>query len=297
LLTERGFLTIAGPGHEKALDEVLALSNRGNEIVLLDARDALDMARVLRPEGVAAAAFEPGVMDMDVAAIHRGFLTGLAQRGGKVICHASVDSLKHLDDVWHVTAGHDTYHAHTVVNAAGAWADQVGKLAGAQPIGLVAKRRTAILIETPAELSVALMPAMDFIGVDNYLKPDAGKIMASPGDATPVEPQDVQPNELDVAMLVDWLEQTTRLEIDRVNHRWAGLRSFVADDAPVVGFDTQVERFFWLAGQGGYGIMMASALGRAATTLINSDTLPADLESAGVTKEQLMPARLDLDTL
>ena len=117
--------------------------------------------------------------------------------------------------------------------------------------------------------------------------------MASPGDQTPTEPQDVRPEEFDIAVLVDWLERETLIEVKRIANSWAGLRSFVADEAPVVGFDALAPDFFWLAGQGGYGIMMAPALGRAAAGLIVTGSLPSDLRKQGIDEADLSPTRIE----
>ncbi len=292
LLTPRGSLTIAAPGEEARLEAILAVSMPGHEIDLLSASDAHRLAPLMRADRVGAAAYEPGVMDIDVAALHHGYLRGFKQRGGRLLCGKRIDKLEHRDGDWHATSGDYAFSARVIVNAAGAWAGQIGALAGAAEIGLMAKRRTAIIVEPPAGLDVGAMPAVDFVGSDAYFKPDAGRIMASPGDQTPIEPQDVQPDELDIAVLVDWLEHETTLSIRRIASSWAGLRSFVADDVPVVGFDDKAPDFFWLAGQGGYGIMMAPTLGRAAAGLISTGTFPSDLRTSGIVTSALAPSRL-----
>ena len=166
-------------------------------------------------------------------------------------------------------------------------------MAGARPIGLIAKRRTAIIIDPPEGIRIPELPAVDFAGSDIYLKPDAGKLMASPGDATPTQPQDAQPDEMDIAILADWLQRETLLPVRRIAHSWAGLRSFVADDAPVVGFDEAVEGFFWLAGQGGYGIMMAPALATHTMHLCTSGAPSPELLALGMTAQTLGRQRLD----
>lgn len=292
LLTPRGSLTIAAPGEEDRLLPILDQSAAGNEIERMDAASALRLAPVLRPERVAAAAYESGVMDIDVASLHQGFLRGLKSRGGLAIYGKPVERLERRDGYWQALTGGSLVSARIVVNAAGAWAGQVGDMAGAKSIGLVPKRRTAIIVDAPASLDIGAMPAIDFVGGDAYLKPDAGRIMASPGDQTPIEPQDVQPDEWDVAVLVDWLQRETLISVSRIAHSWAGLRSFVADGAPVVGYDAAVPSFFWLAGQGGYGIMMAPALGRTAASLIGSGSLPADLLASGLAAGDFSPTRL-----
>lgn len=292
LLTRRGSLTVASPGGEHGLEQILELSQPGGEIENISGAHAIELAPLLRPERVAAAAYEPGVMDIDVNALHQGYLRGFRSNAGLVICGNRVEQLIHANGHWEVRARENVTTARIIINAAGAWAGQIGEMAGAVPIGLVPKRRTGIIVDAPAEIDVGTMPAIDYLGSDAYLKPDAGRIMASPGDQTPVEPQDVQPDELDMAVLVDWLERETFVSVKRIAHSWAGLRSFVADEAPVVGFDTVAPCFFWLAGQGGYGIMMAPALGRATAELIVSGSLPADLRAAGVQEHDLTAARL-----
>ena len=291
LLTPRGLLVIAGPGEEDRLTPILDLSGAGGAIEKVTASRALELAPVLRPERVAAAAYEKGVMDIDVAALHQGYLRGVKRRGGFVICGNRVQRLDRSGNYWQAVAGGAVMSGRVIVNAAGAWAGQIGEMAGATPIGLVPKRRTAIIVDPPPATNVDAMPVIDFVAGDAYLKPDADRIMASPGDQTPVEPQDVRPEEWDIAVLVDWLERETLIPVRRIAHSWAGLRSFVADETPVVGFDSTVPDFFWLAGQGGYGIMMAPALGRATADLIVSGYLPADLREGGIDEADLSPAR------
>lgn len=291
LMSPRGGMSVALPGDEAKLDKVLALGTAENPILELPVEQALQQAPVLRPEQTARAVIEPGVLDMDVDAIHRGFLKGLRAGGGVVVTGARVSAMEPTPAGWNVTAGGETYHARIIVNAAGAWADQVGAMAGAKSIGLVPKRRTAILVDPPAGIDVTHMPAVDFAGGETYMKPSSGKLMASPGDQTPVEPQDIQPDDMDVAVLADWLERHTRLTIRRIDHSWAGLRSFVADEMPVAGLDPEVENFFWLAGQGGFGIMMSATLGRVAAGLLSKGEIPSDLTAKGITAEALSPRR------
>lgn len=188
LLTPRGSLTVAAPGDEERLAATLALSSPGNEIALISAAQALSLAPVLRPEGVGAAALERGVMDMEVAALHQGYLRGLRRRGGMIACGSRIDSLERRGGMWILTAGDTTFSGRIVVNAAGAWADGIGAMAGATRLNLVPKRRTAIFIDPPSGLELSTMPAVEFIDGEAYFKPDAGKIMVSPGDQTPAAP-------------------------------------------------------------------------------------------------------------
>ena len=179
-----------------------------------------------------------------------------------------------------------------MVNAAGAWADEIAGLAGVAPIGLQPMRRTAILVEPPPGAEIDDWPMVIDADESFYFKPDAGLLLVSPADETPMAPCDVQPDEWDVAVAVDRVETATTLKITRVKHRWAGLRSFVADRTPVAGYDPDAPGFFWLAGQGGYGIQTAPALSRLAAALVLDLPIPAGLVAHGVNAADLAPARL-----
>ena len=294
LLTQRGAVSVMRPGEEAQLEAALALSSPAHPIHRVEAREARALAPLLRPELVGAAAFEPGVADMDVAAIHQGFLAGAKRAGAKLICNARVERLERRGGRWHVCAGAVEAAAPVLVNAAGAWGDVVAALAGAAPVGLTPKRRTGLIVEAPAGAPIARGPLVEVLGEDAYLKPDEGRLMLSPGDQTPVPPQDVQPEEWDVAVALDWLSRVTTLDVTRAPRAWAGLRSFVADGLPVVGFDPVCEGFFWLIGQGGYGIMLSPSLGRAGAALIAGAGMPADLVARGVTAQMLAPGRSGL---
>ena len=176
-------------------------------------------------------------------------------------------------------------------SAAGAWADTVAVLAGLAPLGLQPKRRTAAILPAPEGLDIHGWPAFGVAGEHGYFKPEAGKFLVSPGDATPVEPQDVQPEELDVAILVDWFETRTSLTVRRVERRWAGLRTFAPDNSPVLGEDPAAAGFWWLAGQGGYGIMMAESLARSLAALMAGGELPEDIRALGVDIPAIDPGR------
>jgi D-arginine dehydrogenase len=182
------------------------------------------------------------------------------------------------------------------VNATGAWADQVAQQAGARPIGLQPLRRTAVLLPAPAGQDVRHWPLVIDVDEEFYFKPDAGQILLSPANEDPMPPCDAYPDDLDVAIAVDRFERVTTMQVARVGRSWAGLRSFVADRSPVAGFDGGVDGFFWLAGQGGYGIQMAPALARAAAALVLGQPMPGDILDAGITAQALSPGRLTIHT-
>jgi D-arginine dehydrogenase len=291
LLTPRGGLSVAFKSEEAKLDKIKALGSDAHPIHEVSVAEAMQLAPLLRADLLSRAVYEPGVLDMDVDAIHRGFLKGFAARGGQTITDRTVTSLTRDGNAWQVMTPKGSYRATIVINAAGAWADRIGQLAGAKPIGLVPKRRTAILIDPPTGIDIKTMPLVDFSGGETYIKPTSGKIMASPGDETPVEPQDIQPDDMDVAVLADWLERHTAITIRRIDHSWAGLRSFVSDGVPVVGFDASQPNFFWLAGQGGFGIMMSAALGQLTAALVSGAGLPPEFVEQGLQESALSPAR------
>jgi D-arginine dehydrogenase len=184
------------------------------------------------------------------------------------------------------------YTAATIVNATGAWADLVARQAGALPIGLQPMRRSAVLIPAPAGHDSTHWPMTLDVEETVYFKPDAGQLLLSPANEDPSEPCDAIPDELDIAIAVDRYETITTGTVGKINHRWAGLRSFVADRSPVTGYDAKLDGFFWLAGQGGYGIQLAPALARAAAALLMDQPLPEDIASRAVTAATLSPGRL-----
>ena len=232
-------------------------------------------------------------MDMDVNALHQGFLSGARRNGMQLRSNARVEQLRRAGDSWLVRAGGDGIAAKIVINAAGAWCDEVADLAGARRVGLMPKRRTAVLFDGPKGHDFPHWPM--FIDVDEefYVRPESGALMGSPADETPMEPCDVQPDELDIAIAVDRLQKATTLQIGRIIRSWAGLRSFVADKTPVVGFDPEVDGFFWLAGQGGYGIQTAPSMGRVAAALAVGNEIPGDLQDFGVRAGDLSPVRFN----
>ncbi|PWC34011.1 FAD-binding oxidoreductase [Azospirillum sp. TSO35-2] len=297
LLTPRGVLII-GREHETArLDAEFDGGRRLTPSVeRFDRAQVLARAPFLRPDYVGGGVWEPDARDIDVHALHQGCLRGLKARGGRVVTDADVRGLARRGGLWVADTAAGTFAAPVLVNAAGAWADAMARLAGVATVGLVPKRRTAITFDPvfadPADKAgLDGWPMVSDIAETFYVKPDAGRLLASPADQTPVEPCDVQPEDIDVAETVDRLEQASRFTVRRLAHRWAGLRSFVADKVPVVGFAPDAEGFFWLAGQGGYGIQTAPALGRVAAALATGGDLPEDVRALGVAASDLSPGR------
>jgi D-arginine dehydrogenase len=293
ILKPRGSLMFAMPGQESELEAAWTdLSALDRRVRRLDAAEVRDIVPVLRPDHVLGAVYEPDAMDIDVHELHQGYLRLLRRSGGRIVIDAEVLQLSRSTGVWTVGTKAGEFTAPVVVNAAGAWCDVVAGLAGLPPIGLVPKRRTALTIAPPADIDTTAWPMTGDIGEGFYFKSDAGRLLVSPADETPIEPCDVQPDELDVATAIDRLMQATTIEVTRVERKWAGLRSFVADKTTVCGFDPLADGFFWLAGQGGYGIQTAEAMAGCAVALIDGGALPADIVAKGLDAAVLSPARL-----
>ncbi|MGQ0663633.1 MAG: NAD(P)/FAD-dependent oxidoreductase [Pseudomonadota bacterium] len=292
LVAPRGLVTIARTDQRQAVAAALACGREfASALYEIAPDEARERVPVLRPDYVAAAIFEPGSLDLDVHGVHQAFLKGARARGGTILTGAEVSALEHRNGAFEIATSTGRFEAALVVNAAGAWADRVAAMAGARPVGLVPQRRTAFNIDPPEGLEVGSWPLVTDIDEEFYFKPDAGRLLVSPADATPSEPTDAQPEDIDVAIGVERLERATTLSVQRVTHKWAGLRTFAADGSPVVGRDPELEGFYWLAGQGGYGIKTSPALARALAGLIERDALPEDLTQAGVRAAELSPRR------
>jgi D-arginine dehydrogenase len=297
ILSPRGALMFAPPGGEAALDAhwqiVHGLSAAARR---LDAADTVRMLPVLRPEKVAAGVIEPDAFDIDVHGLHQGYLRGMRRAGGTLVCDARVRGLDHRQGLWHVRTASGDFTAPVVLNAAGAWADEVARLAGLPGIGLQPKRRSAFVFAPPAGVDVAQWPATMTVEEDWYIKPDAGMLLGSPANADPVAPHDVQPEEMDIALAIHRITEMTTLQIRRPARTWAGLRSFVADGDLVGGWDAAAPGFFWVAAQGGYGIQTSAAMGEACAALARGDALPPRIASFGLTEAMLSPRRLSAPT-
>ena len=293
LLTPRGALMVATPEQQAALDEHWdVLQTLSPAARRLTPAEACTLVPALRAELLAGAVHDPDAADMDVHAIHQGYLRGMRRAGGTLVCDAEVSAMQRADGRWQVAAGGKTYEAPVVLNAAGAWCDVIGKLAGAQPLGLQPCRRSAFIFAGPADQDYTHWPMVHGAGEDWYIKPDAGMLLGSPANADPVDPQDVQPEELDIALAIHRIQEATTMKIQRPTRTWAGLRSFVADGDLVGGFDDQLEGFFWVAAQGGYGIQTSAAMGETCAALVQGLPVPAHPSSFGLTADMLSPRRL-----
>jgi D-arginine dehydrogenase len=287
LLSPRGALMV---GDRSCLAEVDAAV--GGKVVAVDSDEITRLSPLVSPDFALAGAWEKGASDIDVDALFQGYLRGFKQAGGELRTGAEIQALTRLDKNWRVDTRAGSFSATIIVNAAGAWADQIGQTAGTRKVGLVPKRRTALTID-PGQ-SPASWPLT--IGADEtwYFKPEAGDLMISAADEVPSPPCDAQPDEMDIALCIERIEAATSLKIKRLVSKRAGLRSFVADKSMVCGYADDVDGFFWLAGQGGYGIQTAPAMARITAALANGREIPGDIAAFGISADQLSPNRTTL---
>jgi D-arginine dehydrogenase len=243
-------------------------------------------------DGIIAGLIDHGGRSLDADALLQGFARA-ARKQGTILVRHRVASLQRTGKVWAATteAG-EVYHAPIIVNAAGAWADRIAGLAGIRPIGLQPKRRTIIVFDPPEGMDVRDWPFIKTPGNHFYLLPQGNRLLACPNDETDTDPCDAQPEDYDMALAAYLVEQFTTMTVPRIAGRWAGLRSFVKDRMPVAGFAPDIEGFFWLAGQGGFGLQTSPALSAIAEALVTGTEWPQGLNELDVTPDVVSPNRL-----
>ena len=293
LLRPRGTLALCPHGAEERFDEVLAAGLSAPAPAReLGPGEAQRFCPVVRPGWFSRAMLKPAVMDIDVDAVHQGFLRGIKARGGRVIRSARLRSLARRGGCWQAVTDSGEIDAGCVINAAGAWADEVADLAGVRRVGLTPSRRTAFIVASPRASDAGRWPMVNDVTETFYFKPESGRLLISPCDATPVPPGDARPDDLDVAAAIDRVRAATTLEIRHVQRAWAGLRTAARDDTPVVGEAPDVAGFFWAAGLSGYGIQTAPAVGPLAAALATGEQPQIAFGDAGFDLAAIAPGRL-----
>ena len=290
ILSPRGFLMISNAAQLPELTSYYREISQDSNAEWLDTVQLLQQHPLIKKEYACAGVLETDSSDIDVSTLHQGFLNSLKTRKGQLQLNAKVHQLSHINGTWHIKTSNGDFQSNVVVNASGAWADEIGTLAEAEVIGLVPKRRTAIIIEAPDNQTIQTLPLIADVDESFYMKPDAGRLLISPANEDPVTPCDVQPEEMDIALCIDRIENTFNIDTRKIISKWAGLRSFVSDKCPVVGYSNRAENFFWLAGQGGYGIQSSPALSRYASALALGKDLPDDVLAEG-----LNPSSISID--
>lgn len=295
ILSARGVLYVAWHDRQAALDTLMhELAASGSPVERIAAAECLRRVPVLRQPGLLGGVLEADAMDIDVHALHQGFLRGFKRQGGVLWCEAEVKQAANPGGQWRVElADGRRVRCRTLVNAAGAWADELATRCGARPLGIQPKRRSAFTFGAPAGVDARTWPTVADVEEHWYFKPDAGQLLGSPANADPVAAHDVMPEELDIATGIAAIEAATTLTIRRPARTWAGLRSFAPDDELVVGWDPARSAFFWLAGHGGYGIQSAAGAAQLAASIWLGAPLPEALRAQGLQMHALDPARFD----
>jgi D-arginine dehydrogenase len=288
VLDPRESLFLMPAGQQAQFDALVSAQHGMREISPAQARRLFPPLR----DGYASGAMlDPNTADIDVDLLHQSYLRLLKAKGGRLLCAQAAESIERNAGQWHVKTGDHAFHAPVIVNAAGAWGDGVAAMAGAARVGLQPKRRSIAVVSPPEGMDIAAWPLAGDVGETWYCKPQSGKLLVSPADATPVDPHDAFADDMTLAEGIHRFQQAADFEVTRVEHTWGGLRSFAPDGNPVVGYDSGVEGFFWLIGQGGYGIQTSPALSRLATALICHREPPADIVAEGLCVSDLLPAR------
>ena len=285
LLSPRGILFVADE-EGKAQHEAQFASPEG--IAHLDPADAVRMVPLLKELWVAAADYEADAQDIDVNALHQGWLRKAKDAGVRIVTRAPVEGGRRLGSAWVIAAGDTRITAPVVVNAAGAWADHVAESFGVRTLAMTPMRRTIAVLPAPAGYASDGWPLVADTREQWYFKPEAGRLLVSPADEDPVEPHDAFVDDMVLAEGLYRFEQAVTMPVTRVERSWAGLRTFAPDRTPVAGYDPEAEGFFWLAGQGGYGIQTSPALSALAAALVGSQMPSGSLAGLDVA---LSPAR------
>lgn len=293
LLKRRGCMTLAGPAHVGRLPaRLIAWAECGIEARLIDADAASRVIPSLNPAVVTAALFEPDAGDIDARGLLTGYVRRTIARGATLRLMSEVVGMSRLRRGWRVTlANHATVEARVIVNAAGAWADAVARLAGGAPRGLQPRRQTAILVNMPEHVALADWPILRDAADTYFCRPEAGGLLVSPRDDQPASAGDSSPDRRMIAMAVGRIQGTLSLSECSIRHAWAGLRTFAPDALPVFGYDAVLDDFFWFAGQGAWGVQTAPAAARLGAALALRDNVPVDLASRGVRRATIAPDR------
>lgn len=272
-----------------------AISEHGDPIVELGPEQIRHHCPIVRtgPGAAIAGLLDPEALKLDADAMLQSYARATRSGGGRILTGRRIASIAFEGGRWTAAAeSGERFAAPILVDAAGAWADRIADMAGVRPLGLQPKRRTIISVDPPEGMDVSAWPFVHSVRADFYMLPESGRLLASPADEVEDDPCDAAPDDYDMAYAADRLEHYCDIKVTRIVHRWAGLRSFVADRVPTAGFAADAPGFFWLAGQGGYGLQTAPAMAAIAEALVTGGAWPAGLAELGVTRERIEPARL-----
>ncbi|OGA19501.1 MAG: FAD-dependent oxidoreductase [Betaproteobacteria bacterium RIFCSPLOWO2_02_FULL_66_14] len=295
LLAPRGHLIFSRADQKPQLDAATAdIEATGTRLERLTGTQVRALVPALHESHAHAGALDPGAQDVDVHALLHGFLRGARAQGVRVHTNAALQAAEFSGRRWRLATTAGEFSAGILVNAGGAWADEVARASGVSALGLSPLRRTVIVFDSARHTGAQTWPMSVSADESLYFRPEAGGFLASPADETPSPPCDAQPEELDIALVIDRLQTATTFDIRRVRAKWAGLRTFAADRSLIAGFDMHQRAFFWLAGQGGYGIQTAPAMGILAAAVIGGKETPRALAEQDLEADGLAPRRFTI---
>lgn len=288
LLTKRASLMLEPASQSENAAKFLSDAASVEEISLSEIKKLWPIYR----DGYAMRGFiDHSAGDLDVDLLHRGYLKLFKARGGKLFVSSPAQKIEKHANIWMITTPQGEFTTPTLINASGAWGDEIAKLAGVKPIGLIPKRRSIGVIPIEGHADFMAWPFVVDAAETWYCKPQSGKMIVSSADATPVEPHDAYADDMAIAEGIERMMEASTIEVTRLEHSWGGLRTFASDGSPVVGFDPHTEGFFWLVGQGGYGILSAPALSRTAAAMALHQPLPEDVLAHGLNLNDILPNR------
>jgi D-arginine dehydrogenase len=284
IFSARGSFFFQPEGQEKEMDYLLSKSTG---LKKYSEAEATALYPILRPGYATRFFYDDSTGDLDVDLLHRGYLRMFKNAGGTLLTNNAAQHVERRNEKWHV----GQFSAPVLINAAGAWGDVVATMAGVQTVGLVPKRRSIGVVPVTGYESFEKWPMVTDAGETWYAKPQSGKMIVSSADATPVDPHDAYADDMAIAEGIERMMTATTFEVTHLDHAWGGLRTFAPDKNPVVGFDLYADGFFWLVGQGGYGIQSVPALSRVAAALAQRKNLPDDVLEAGLDVTHILPER------
>jgi D-arginine dehydrogenase len=292
LLTPRASLFFEAEGQAEFTAKLLQNAASLEEISIAKAGELFP---VLKPDYATRCFLDAHTADIDVDVLHRGYLKMFKARGGTLLLSSPLQSATRKNATWLTHCGSSQLNTKTIINASGAWGDVVAEMCGVRPMRLTPKRRSIGLVPMPDGLNFNNWPMVTDVAETWYAKPQSGKLMVSSADATPVEPHDAYADDMAIAEGVDRLMTATTLEVQRLDHSWGGLRTFAPDGNPVVGYDPFTEGFFWLVGQGGYGIQSCPALSATAAAMALHQPIAKVIVDLGLNSDDIKPDRFQHD--
>ncbi|RYD44639.1 MAG: FAD-binding oxidoreductase [Sphingomonadales bacterium] len=259
-LSPRGALTLGQRSEAAAVDAFTTeFAAQGVDVVRMSGAEVARHIPGLRPEW-SEAAYEAACSDIDVGGLHAAYLRAAKRAGATLVTRAPLRRARRVSEGWDVELDDGQVRAALIVNAAGAWADEVAAACGVAPVGIQPYRRTVMQVRLGVPVPADL-PLVIHVGGEFYFKGQSeGRIWLTPHDETPTAPHDAAPEELDVALAIDRMQSVVDWPVVAVERKWAGLRSFAPDRLPVFGVDRSEGAFIWCAGQGGFGIQTAPAI-------------------------------------